>query len=290
MQNYRALNPTLAVVCVTGLLLAMSTRAATPPSTAEPTVRQLQEQVDALSQELAQLKSAPDPAARQQAMQQHWSMMQNHMGTMRMMPGMGAKGCSDWTMMGPNMMGPGMRQGGSSSCGGWMGHGMMGPGMMAGGMMGPGMMGWGMPSSMTPDVYQSQMQSHMQRMHKQMAAIAAESDPAKRQALIREHYEGMYRDMQTMRGMGWMWAPNAAASLPEAKSQGALLVATYCSQCHATPSPSIHTQTEWTQVTSRMREHIDQQANGAGPDVKVPNASELAEITEYLGKHAAGVR
>jgi hypothetical protein len=36
-------------------------------------------------------------------------------------------------------------------------------------------MGSGMPSSMTPDVYQRQMQGRMQRMQKQMAAIAAES-------------------------------------------------------------------------------------------------------------------
>jgi cytochrome c5 len=161
---------------------------------------------------------------------------------------------------------------------------------MLGHGMGQGMMGWGVPSSMTRGACQSQMQDHMQQMHKQVAAISAETDPAKRQALMREHCQTMYRNMQRMRGMGWMWAPNAAASLPEAKSQGAQLVAKYCSQCHATPAPLIHTQEERSQVTSRMREHIDQQANGAWAGVKVPSVSELDAITGYLGKRAAGRR
>jgi cytochrome c5 len=202
-------------------------------------------------------------------------MMQQHMQSVRQMPGVGARGCTDWMMMDPSVMGPG----GNGGCG-MTGHGMMGQGM------GPGMMGWGMPSALTAGSYQQQMQGHMQRMHEQMAAIAAEKDPTKRQALMRSHYESMYRQMQTMRGMGWMWAPNAAASLPDAKSRGGQLVTEYCSQCHAPPAPSLHTKDEWGQVTSRMREHIDERAAGAGPGVKVPSASELDAIDEYLGKHA----
>lgn len=280
----RQLDFAIRAVCI--LVLQVVAAVAAPAATSDQeTIQLLQKQVDDLTSELARLKGATDATARQQATQQHWSMMQEHMRTMRMMPGMGAKGCSDWMMMDPNLMGRGMMgsgamgPGGSTGCG-WTGHGMMGPGM------GQGMGWWGMPSSMTPDVYQRQMQDHMQRMHKEMAAISAEKDPAKRQALIREHYQGMYRDMQTMRGMGWMWAPNAAASLPEAKSQGAQLVAKYCSQCHAAPSPSIHTKEEWSQVTSRMSGHIDQQANSAWANVQVPSASDLDTIGQYLGKHA----
>ena len=290
MRLHSKLALALSILCFSALVVAAQASAGTAPSADQPTVEELQKQVDALSQELSRLKSSTDPAARQQAMQQHWSMMQDHMRYMRQMPWMGAHGCGDWMMMDPNLMGPGMMgQGGWAGCG-WMGHGWMGPGTGPG-MMGNGMgMGWwGMPSSMTPDTYQRQMQDHMQRMHKQMAAISAEKDPAKQQALIREHYESMYRDMQTMRGMGWMWAPNAAASLPEGKSQGAQLVAKYCSQCHAVPPPSIHTAEQWSQVTSRMREHIGQQA-GAGAGVLVPSASELDTITQYLGKHAAAAR
>ena len=59
-----------------------------------------------------------------------------------------------------------------------------------------------MSSHMTPGLYQSQMQGYMTRVRSQMAAIAPEKDPTKRDTLLREHYQGMYRDKQTMRGMG----------------------------------------------------------------------------------------
>ena len=145
---------------------------------------------------------------------------------------------------------------------------------------------WGMPSHMNPGTYQSQMQGHMQRMRSQMAAIAAQKDPARRQALMREHYQSMYRDMQTMRGMGWMWTPNAAASLPDRDSQGARLVANICSQCHSPPAPSLHTATEWSAVTARMRQHMQDQNNASGGGVRIPSPSELDEITRYLEGHA----
>lgn len=280
---------TLLTTLIAVAILVMAVAQAAPPTGADqPTVNQLQKQVDALSQELTQLQNATDPATKQSAMQQHWSMAQEHMRTLRMMPGMGARGCGDWMMMDPSMMGPGMMgPNGAAGCS-MMDHGMMGPGTMGQGM--PGW--WGMPSSMSPMMYGSQMQGHMQQMHKQMAAITAEKNPAKRQALIREHYKTMYRDMQTMRGMGWMWAPNATTSLPEADSQGARLVGKYCSQCHAVPSPSLHTQAEWSGVTSRMREHLDRmsQPNSATTGLKIPSATELDLIDAYLGKYALAAR
>jgi hypothetical protein len=273
-----------------GLLLVASVQAApsTPPD--QETVQTLQKQVDELSTELATLKGAASPDAQNQSMQRHWGMMQDHMRSTRQMPGMNAGGCANWQMMdpslmGPGMMGPGMMGSGTTAGCPMMGHGMgMGPGMGMG--MGSGMMGWAMPPGVTPNAYQKQMSEHMQTMRSQMAAISAEKDPAKRQALIREHYDAMYRNMQTMRGMGWMWAPNAAGSLPDADSKGAQLESKYCSQCHAPPSPSMHTGKEWGEVTSRMRAHIGDQAQTAGAGVKVPSAAELDAITEYLGKHA----
>jgi cytochrome c5 len=285
MRKMTSILAVLAVSWTAWLLLNVAV-AATPANADQARIQELQQQVDALNQELTRLEGASDPAAQQQYMQRHWSMMQGHMQSLRQMPGMDAQGCRDWMMMDPSMMG----------------RGTMGPGMMERGMMGPtgsdmcggSMWGhgmppggmWGMPSHMTPGVYQSQMHGHMQRMRSQMAAIAAENDATKRQALMREHYESMYRDMQTMRGMGWMWTPDTAASLPDRDSKGARLVASICSQCHSPPAPSLHTAAEWAGVTARMRQHMQDQNNAAGGGVRLPSGEELDDITRYLEGHA----
>ena len=187
-----------------GFLLIASVHAATPASSDQESIRTLQKQVDDLGNELAELKAAPGSDAQNQVMQRHWGMMQEHMRSMRQIPGVTAGGCANWQMMDPSLMGPGMMGPGQATGCPMMGHGMMGPGIDS------GMMAWAMPPGMKPGAYQKQMSESMQLMRTQMAAIAAEKDPAKRQALIREHYDTMYRDMQTMRGMGWMWAPRAA--------------------------------------------------------------------------------
>ena len=273
MANTARLLGILAISWTAAALLLNEARAAAPSAPDRARMEELQQQVDALNQELTRLKGANDPAAQSQGMQRHWSMMQEHMRSVRKMPGMQAQGCSDWMMMDPSMKGPGM-----------MGSGMMDCPMMDHGMGRGGM--WGMPSEMGPGMYQLQMQGHMQRMQNQMTAIAAETDPAKRDTLLREHYESMYRDTQSMRGMGWMWNPNAAAALPDRDSHGARLVASICSQCHSPPAPSLHTATEWADVTARMRQHIQQQANASGSGVKIPSAAELDEINAYMAARA----
>ena len=277
----------LSISLMIAALFAKTTPAATPSTPDQARIEELQLQVDALNQELTRLKNAGDPAAQQSAMERHWSMMQGHMRSVRTMPGMHAQGCGDWMMMDQSMMGPGM-----------MGSGMMGSEMMGRGMMNCPMMGhgmqqggrWGMPSNMSPGIYGSQMQEHMNRMRSQMAAIAEEKDPARRDALLREHYEAMYREMQSMRGMGWMWAPNAATSLPDPDSSGAKLVGSICSQCHAPPSPALHTKGEWAGVTARMRQHMQAQTGAAGAGVRIPSTAELDAITQYLAGHAADAR
>lgn len=293
-MNPREMN---RAILATGMLLFIvgaPVHAAPPADT--PTVQQLQKQVDDLSGELARLKGAAGPEARNQIMQGHWGMMQDHMGSTRRMPGMSGGGCANWQMMDPSvmgpgmmgqgMMGPGMMNQGTAGCP-MMGHGMSaGTGMGMGMGMGSGMMGWALPPDMTPDAYQEQMAGHMKSMRSQMSAIAAETDPAKREALMRDHYNTMYQHMQTMRGMGWMWAPNAADSLPDAGSKGGKLVASYCSQCHAPPSPALHTRKEWGEVTTRMKAHIGDQSKSAGTGVKVPSAAELDAITSYLRDHS----
>lgn len=279
MRNISTVIAMVAIAWSAAALLVDTAAAATPSAPDQARIEELQQQVDALNKELTRLKDASDPAAQQQGMQRHWSMMQDHMRSVRTMPGMHAQGCSDWMMMDRSMMGPGM-----------MGSGMMGQGMMDCPMMGHGMGRggmWGMPSDMKPGIYQSQMQGYMSRMRSQMAAIGTERDPVKRDALLREHYETMYRNMQSMRGRGWMWTPNAAVTLPDRDSPGAELVANICSQCHSPPSPSLHTATEWSAVTARMRQHMQDQNSAAGGGVRIPSPSELDEITRYLEGHAA---
>jgi len=268
----------LAIFGIAALLVTPA-EAATP--TGPQQVQQLQGKMDALDRQLTQLKATSDPAAQQQHMQRHWSMMQDYMRAVRKMPGMYAPTCTDWVMMDSSLMGgektwsniwgPDL-----SGCK-WIGHGTPRDTM------------WGMPGGMSLTMYQSQMQPLMQRMNSQIAAISKEPDTKKREALMRQHYATTYRDMQSLRGMGWMWAPSDAASLPEKDSRGAQLVASVCSQCHSPPSPSLHTATEWTEVTSRMRASL-QHTEAAGGGVKVPGAAELDAITQYLSKHAAAPR
>jgi hypothetical protein len=253
-------------------------------------LRVLQQQVENLGKELAVMKKAQGMAGQQQAMQRHWALMQEHMRTLRQMPGFGSAGGGKATMMGQGpMMGPGMTAPGMMGSG-MMGSGMAGSGMMMGHGMGAGEPGWAMPSGVTPKAYQQSMQAHMRGMQARMATIAAQTDPAKRRALMQQHYEAMYRDMQTMRGMGWMWQPDAAASLPDPDSEGAKLLSQYCSQCHAAPSPSLHERQEWSAVIGRMRGHIADTTAAAGSGIKVPGRKQLDVIDDYLEHHARALQ
>jgi hypothetical protein len=253
------------IASVACILLPLISGAATTGADGQDAakVQELQTQVDALTQELAKVQGGTNSQLQKQAMQSHWLMMQSYLQSMRQWPGMSPSGASDWVMMSPEMMGGGMM--------GWY-HGT-GPGNS-----------WAVPSE-TPAQYQKHMQSLQQRMRKQIAAIAAENDPTLRDAQIRQHYYTIYRDMQTMRGLGWMWRQGTASALPDASSPGATLEARYCSQCHAAPPPSVHTAEEWADVTARMQQHITDKSTSNG-GVMVPSSSEMASIIDYLDKYA----
>ena len=248
------------IACV--LLPLMSGAVATAEDQDAAKIQELQKQIDALTRELAKV-SGTNPQAQQQAMQSHWSMMQAYMQSMRQWPGMNPNSPSDWVMMSPEMMGGGTM--------GWY-HGT-----------GRGD-GWALPDE-TPARYQKHMQALQWQMRKQTAAIAAETDPTKRDALIRQHYYTVYRDMQTMRGMGWMWRRGAANALPDASSPGATLETKYCTQCHAPPPPDVHTAKEWAEVTGRMQQHITDKST-TNDGVMVPSSSEMTSIVDYLDSHA----
>ena len=251
----------------------------TPATAQVPTdssVHEMRQRLQTLQQQLDQLNSARDPTARQRLMQQNWQGMQDYLGWMRNRWGVGDPWMSGYHGMGGGMMGGGM-----------MGQGMMGRGAGA---------GWRLPRNMSPATYWQHMHDYMQVMHQQMGGIAQSADPQERQRLLQEHWLYLYQHMQTTRGMGWMWAgpmmpgmmwrpmPGAgpAKALPEPASQGAALVTTYCTQCHAAPSPALHTASEWASVTSRMQQHM---SNGL-PGIKSPSDEEMQTLLAYMQRHA----
>ena len=79
-----------------------------------------------------------------------------------------------------------------------------------------------------------------------------------------------------------------AADLPDPESRGAKLVATYCAQqCHALPSPSTHSATDWPTVVRRMWLRMDRLPPEFG--VQVPETGERRVLLDYLADHALQV-
>jgi mono/diheme cytochrome c family protein len=72
----------------------------------------------------------------------------------------------------------------------------------------------------------------------------------------------------------------AAGDLPEPASRGALLVAQYCGQCHALPTPSAHSATDWPSVARRMWLRMEWLSPSLG--VQVPPPAERGTILSYL--------
>jgi hypothetical protein len=249
--------------------LAAPVRAETPPPKApsDAEVRELTQRLDALKKQLGQLEEAKDESARQSLMQENWRAMQDYMGWMHGRWGAGA----------PWMMNPDERGG---------------PGASACPMLGGSGAAWPLPGGVTPKQYGEQMRAPMQTMSEQMARIAQATDPQERARLLQEHWQTMYRDMQDLRGLGWMWGgpmrgPGTMGSapakpLPDPDSAGAKLVANYCTQCHAAPDPTLHTAQEWTNTVNRM--HL--RTEGRGTVVKTPSEDEWKTILAYMKQHA----
>ena len=82
-----------------------------------------------------------------------------------------------------------------------------------------------------------------------------------------------------------------AAQLPEPQSQGALLVARYCVQCHHLPNPSMHTATRWKAIVGRMVWRMRGGGNlGAVmkdlmEGVQAPTDEQAAALAAYLQRH-----
>ena len=69
-------------------------------------------------------------------------------------------------------------------------------------------------------------------------------------------------------------------SLPEPGSEGAQMVKKFCSDCHAPPSPLVHTAKEWPNVIYRMQERRRMKAYDLIPE------PERIILLEYLEKFA----
>jgi len=76
-------------------------------------------------------------------------------------------------------------------------------------------------------------------------------------------------------------------SLPEPASPGAKILAQYCTQCHALPSPSMHGPVDWPGVARRMWVRIDMMAGLLG--VQSPSTAERSQLLAYLQAHALKV-
>ncbi len=79
----------------------------------------------------------------------------------------------------------------------------------------------------------------------------------------------------------------AAESLPEPNSPGAKILAQYCTQCHALPSPAMHGPVDWPGVARRMWVRIDMMAGSLG--VEIPSTAQRAQLLTYLQAHALQV-
>jgi len=78
-----------------------------------------------------------------------------------------------------------------------------------------------------------------------------------------------------------------AESLPEPQSPGARDLSQYCTQCHALPSPAMHSAADWPGVARRMWVRIDMMAGALG--IQTPSTAQRAELLGYLEKHALKV-
>jgi len=258
------------ITCGLSACAAKDNNAASAPSNAE--IQERQSQIRALQAQLDALGNTRDAQSQQRLMQQNWQSMLEYMQSMQSMP---------WMMhgreRGPGMMGRGIM--------GWRHHDdwMLGC-PMVGGPEG----GWQLPPDVDAEQYRSRMLDNMQQMHDEMAKIWSTPDPAERRRLMQEHWQGTYRNMQTMRGMGWMWGGGPggqeAAPLPAPDSRGAQLVSRYCTQCHAKPSPKLHTASEWEAVTSRMETNMQNFRKGNWSGVEIPSSAEMESILEYMQK------
>ena len=72
----------------------------------------------------------------------------------------------------------------------------------------------------------------------------------------------------------------APGDLAEPASPGAQLVGRYCPQCHALPSSTMHSATDWPRVVRRMWLRMDRMPDSLG--IRTANEGERGTVLTYL--------
>ena len=103
--------------------------------------------------------------------------------------------------------------------------------------------------------------------------------------MMGNNMKGMMRKMMS----GILPSGITPNDLPDPGSVGAKLMDRYCTQCHALPSPEMHTAEEWPPIADRMFSRMSMMSGMEGMkmmDIKNPSHHEKQEIIAYLLSHA----
>lgn len=147
-----------------------------------------------------------------------------------------------------------------------------------------------LPASTDPGYYLVAMQSLDQQLREELRQAQHAESPFERIARLQAHWSHTYVALQDLRGLGWLfgrWLPTARDSgvLPEPDSDGARVLGTYCTQCHAAPPPSLHTAAEWQALTATMDRHMERSDTPIPICVTVMPADDARVLDEYLQRH-----
>ncbi|MBZ0155638.1 MAG: c-type cytochrome [Alphaproteobacteria bacterium] len=109
--------------------------------------------------------------------------------------------------------------------------------------------------------------------------------PDGRMMMNQQQMRGMMQDM-----MAGLLPPGIRPEdLPDPRSEGAGLVARYCSQCHHLPSPQMRSAEEWPVIADRMFHRMEMMAGRGGMrmmNIESPSPEERTSIVAYLKAHA----
>jgi len=97
------------------------------------------------------------------------------------------------------------------------------------------------------------------------------------------------REMMQQMMVGVVPSGVTAEDLPDPRSPGAILTVSFCTQCHALPSPRMHAAPEWPAVVARMTERMRMMARMQGMmmgTIRAPTRQQETSLLQYLQEHA----